>query len=515
MVARAWRVGVTPLGGGASPGAVEVKASNWMGALKAARLTLGEEEAVPPGASCAVAPDGTVTVLDAASRRRFTLQPVPKGAGARAAPTSAEGRPEPPRKKRPLSRTVAMIPDERDPPPEAKQPTPAQANAQVPAHAQALTPPATPVLGQPDATRVARPRRKFETVAFSMNESHAAARQIVISDRPPAPGPASPPTPAQVSVPKPKRDASPETQAAARSDSGGADREPPPVAAPLELTLLIERDEEPTSDNPLTYRERVYVVPAQTRASKAEVALRARLGQLKEELESVKKGKFVNLAVFDHAWTGEPKRPPLVVLSWKDWRGEPQAEYPAVEHSRRPLVNGGAGRGAERLAFAFEALQDLGHVGSAAEASQLVIELLDKTIPSEAASACLYDIDTDELRFVATSGLGADGQRGQAVSGKTGLLGQALRRDGEPMVVGDVLVEPAYNPESDSRPGIEDRNMLLRALSADSRTLGLIQLINRAEAAGFSKDDVNVLNYIADQLAASVHRLRRGASIGK
>src|SRR5689334_7845735 len=75
VTTKKWRLLVTPLSGTTPLHRLEVEAPNWMGALREARRELGEEGGLPTGASCAVAPDGTVTILDSEARRKFLLVP--------------------------------------------------------------------------------------------------------------------------------------------------------------------------------------------------------------------------------------------------------------------------------------------------------------------------------------------------------------------------------------------------------------------------------------------------------
>ena len=89
VTSKKWRLSVTPLSSTSPVHQLEVEAVNWMGALRAARRELGEDGGLPTGASCAVAPDGTVTILDSESRRKFLL--TPGAVIARNAPSGALG----------------------------------------------------------------------------------------------------------------------------------------------------------------------------------------------------------------------------------------------------------------------------------------------------------------------------------------------------------------------------------------------------------------------------------------
>ncbi len=92
--------------------------------------------------------------------------------------------------------------------------------------------------------------------------------------------------------------------------------------------VLRRRQEEPSGESPITYREVAYVVaPGVTRAS-VEALLWASFRDISRELSARVGQKFVQLAVFDHTFEKRPERPPLGTLAWKDWRGNPAITFP-------------------------------------------------------------------------------------------------------------------------------------------------------------------------------------------
>ncbi|WP_394821948.1 GAF domain-containing protein [Pendulispora albinea] len=102
-----------------------------------------------------------------------------------------------------------------------------------------------------------------------------------------------------------------------------------------EPQVLYRREQEPTEESPLLYREDVYVMPEGTTEAQAEKYLRAQFLTIKAVLASSKPGKYVNLAVFDRAFEGRPTAAPLATLSWKDWKGqEPTVLYPRRTSTR-------------------------------------------------------------------------------------------------------------------------------------------------------------------------------------
>jgi hypothetical protein len=271
--------------------------------------------------------------------------------------------------------------------------------------------------------------------------------------------------------------------------------------------LLAERDEEPTRENPLCYRERTFLLPQGATVPEAEAALRWKLAEMQKSLEPRPRGRFVNLAVFDHRWQEVPDRPPVIVLQWRDWRGDVTVDYPAA--ARMSSAPPPSRPQDDHLAEVFEALGALSRLPTPAEGLDFAVRLLERVIPVEAISACIYDINTDELRFVALTGTGAASMQGQAVPRAAGLFGQAARLEAEASVFAHVAVEPAFNPQVDARPGLEARNMLLRPVSHDRQLMGMLQLINRGEPGAFSLEDVSTVNYVAERLGEFLHEARQ------
>lgn len=106
----------------------------------------------------------------------------------------------------------------------------------------------------------------------------------------------------------------------------------PPPADPDALPsfeVIMAREEQPSAKSPLTYREVVYCVPPGTSEAAAENLLRKLWAELVQQLWASPPGKFINLAAFDISFSGRPPRPPLVTLTWKDWRGpNPEIAFP-------------------------------------------------------------------------------------------------------------------------------------------------------------------------------------------
>jgi hypothetical protein len=469
------------------------------------------------------------------------------------------------------------------------------------------------------------------------------------------------------------------------------------AAKPAILVTLGSRDEEPSSNSPLTYRERSYFGPPSAKRAEIENALRDELDTLRRALAGRPRGQYVNLAVFDHAFHERPDRPPVATLQWKDWRGEPtlawagsaetaqwraspaqepvtasffpdspamsssvspaaefpypgtvaassqgvppkaqpidpfpvpaasaqqrvpaapQQHLPATSQQRVPAapqqhlpatsqqriaapqqqvaaapqqqlaaapqqqlaaapqqqlaaapqqspaapqpqiaavpnpqvpaaplpqaatagphpsahapaqrqpaapffasptphgVRDRTGEQDKRLAIAFEASQDLYFLATPAEGLDFGVKLLHELVPCEAISGCIYDINTDEFRFVAVSGIGAEARRADAVRSTAGLFSAAVRPGLDSLIIRDVAAEPRYDPVTDGRTGLEPRDMAFFPLQKADHLLGMLQLINRLDPRGFGEGDLAVTSYVAHQLTEFL-RSKRGLS---
>jgi GAF domain len=479
----------------------DIEATNWMSALRATRESMSERPSVPPGASCSIDAEGTATILDPGSRRKFVLQRIELASGGASADKPAV-----------VVRAVpapATAPAPVPPPAGVVAPAAAPASVGGPASLRSsANPTGTP--GAAHSTQV-QPRNEqqaesaksetqpAETVEPSTSTKKKRFNTVAFTDGLPVPGPAKVVGEAARAT-QPRVTSIP---ARADSDSDSVRQSGKPRA---ELELLIERDEESTPQNPLCYRERAYLLVKGTTVPEAEAALRWKLAELQKTLAGRPRGCFVNLAVFDHRWRDVPERPPVIALEWRDWRGEVVVDYPAA--ARVSSLPAPSRPHDDHLPEVFEALGELARLHTPAEGLDFAVRLLGRVIPSEAISACLYDINTDELRFVALSGTAASSMQGQAVPRGAGLFGQAVRTENQSSIFADVMVEPSFNPQVDSRPGLDARNVLLRPLAHERQLLGMLQLINRSGAGAFSSEDVNAINYVAERLAEFLHGAR-------
>jgi len=284
-----WFVEISSLGAGGSappPVTLCVEAPQWQPALQKARALRGDDGALS-NFSIELLDDG-YRAIDPSKRLRYVVRkapadtPLSPGASGAAAPKAPDVAAKKPRVG---AETAELTSSGHVLAPEPK----AVSTAAMKAAALPAEPPKAPQLGQ--------------TAAFSSSGSAAVrAEAEALAKNKATPPPPRPVSSASVAAPS-----------------------APPVPS---YRVLSSREESPTEKSPLSYREYVYVVPEGTSEESARRLLLERFEGVRTSLQSAPMGKLVNLAVFDHAFQGRPQRRPIVTLTWKDWRGEPEVTFP-------------------------------------------------------------------------------------------------------------------------------------------------------------------------------------------
>lgn len=284
-----------------------IDADTWQRALQETRKLRGEDPAIS-GFSIELLDDGCRAV-DPMARLRYIVK---KGNEALGLGELSDG---------PAQAT-------RPPVPPAEPVT----APKVPATKLPAVAPAVPRAAPSGPAAVAPAPPKSAPAAPPAPSAPAAAPSAPAAAAPPPPPSHRPP--ASQRMPASQRPPAPVVPATRPSGAPAARVPPAPQTAPLlprdegpMVKVLSRREQAPTSALPLYYREEAVLVPTGAATSEIERLLRAHLTSLHADLEKRPRGKFVQIAAFDVPRTEKVR--PLVVLSWKDWKGvEPTFAYP-------------------------------------------------------------------------------------------------------------------------------------------------------------------------------------------
>lgn len=293
-----WLVSVTSLGKTESE-PLQIEADTWQGALQLARAERGDGDSL--GSLTIEVSETGCRAVDASSLLSYDVRPLADGESAPAAPAvaavaRASGAPAI------LGRSSGL------------PPRPSSATKRASDH-----PPPPAQVSRPSAPPEAQPQTSApQTRSSELPPENAALAQPTRPSQPPA----------DVIIVKPQVIEGPPSSAPPSSR---------PDSSSIPLQVVFKREEERTADKPLTYREYVYVVPANTSEQDVHTLIYHQLELVRASLDRLPPGKLVNLAVFDAQFQGKPQGTPLATLTWKDWRSD------AIVYTPRHAGTNGAG----------------------------------------------------------------------------------------------------------------------------------------------------------------------------
>lgn len=161
-------------------------------------------------------------------------------------------------------------------------------------------------------------------------------------------------------------------------------------------------------------------------------------------------------------------------------------------------------------------LNALGKVlNSVLDLSTLLNELmlLDRQLMQvEACSLMLYDPVNHELVFEVAQGEKGSVLRQHRLPADAGICGWVVTH-GEPVIVNDVGGDPRFNSQVDEQTGFTTRSILAVPLWSQGKVIGVIEVLNKLTAPGFSQGDQQMLAALAAQAAAAIESARAYQSL--
>jgi diguanylate cyclase (GGDEF)-like protein len=142
---------------------------------------------------------------------------------------------------------------------------------------------------------------------------------------------------------------------------------------------------------------------------------------------------------------------------------------------------------------------------------QLVLErLMDKArevTEAEASSLMLVDEDAQELYFFTVHGEKSDAVKKIRLKIGEGIAGW-VAQEGEPVLVEDAASDPRFYRKADQSSGFQTRSMMCVPLIFRKRILGTIQVLNKTDNRNFDRQDLSILQIMADQASIAIENAR-------
>ncbi len=161
--------------------------------------------------------------------------------------------------------------------------------------------------------------------------------------------------------------------------------------------------------------------------------------------------------------------------------------------------------------FRLGLLYEVGKKASAAsEVSRLVDEIVPMTkqsLRAAASSVLLLDEESQELYFEF-----ADGDVGQALKKvRIGLdegIAGWVARNGEPVIVNNVASDQRFHRAVDQETGFTTRSIMCAPLIVHSKTIGVIEVLNKLDGSDFDSQDLEALVSVASTAAMAIENAR-------
>lgn len=155
----------------------------------------------------------------------------------------------------------------------------------------------------------------------------------------------------------------------------------------------------------------------------------------------------------------------------------------------------------QRLRGEGELLRRILHLFGAPEDFELVFEgLLDAVLArfdAQAGSLYMFDADSGALYFAAARGpkAGEVLALDLSIAPGHGIAGACFEQR-EVIALSDAHKDPRFSREVSEKVGYQVRSMLTAPIVVDDQTLGVIQVINKANGSTFSPEEVQAIELV-------------------
>lgn len=138
---------------------------------------------------------------------------------------------------------------------------------------------------------------------------------------------------------------------------------------------------------------------------------------------------------------------------------------------------------------------------------QSIVDVARAIFGAQASSIFLLDRETDELVFEAVSGEGEGDLVGMRIPSSTGIAGWVLVT-GQPIVIDDLQQDPRFARQAAERTGYVPKALMAVPLVNAETTLGVLQVLDRAQDRAGTIGEIDLLILFANQAAIGLDLLQ-------
>ena len=160
-----------------------------------------------------------------------------------------------------------------------------------------------------------------------------------------------------------------------------------------------------------------------------------------------------------------------------------------------------------RLALLYQVGRRVGSVSQLSRLVEQITRMTQRTLNASASSVLLLDEQRQELVFEIAEGQARKRLRKVRLSGQSGIAGW-VAHNGKPLIINDVSKDGRFNKGVDETTGFNTRAIICAPLIVNSKCIGVIEVLNKADGSDFSGQDLEALVSVASTAAIAIENLR-------
>ncbi len=148
------------------------------------------------------------------------------------------------------------------------------------------------------------------------------------------------------------------------------------------------------------------------------------------------------------------------------------------------------------------------------ELLQTIVEAAARLFGAAASSIALVDEAQQTLQFRVATGAGAQEVVGMRIPVGEGIAGYVVMT-GQPLAVSSVQEDPRFARETARKTGYVPRSILAMPLLYGDRAIGVIEVLDKINAASFGIQDMELLGIFARQAAIAIRASLHDQHLGR
>ena len=145
---------------------------------------------------------------------------------------------------------------------------------------------------------------------------------------------------------------------------------------------------------------------------------------------------------------------------------------------------------------------------------QTIVEAAARLFGAAASSIALLDEAQQTLTFRVATGAGAKEVVGMSIPVGQGIAGYVVM-SGQPLAVSSVQEDPRFARDTAQKTGYVPKSILAMPLLYGERPIGVIEVLDKIDAASFGMQDMELLGIFARQAAIAIRTTQHQQHLGQ